>query len=297
MCFVMQCKVKMQHLCFNHNVAVAGSATFISDSSEVFCKNCLLYQNQNIGNYVDSTAISIYGNSMMNVSRFKCKKHRGYSSSCISVTKNCTVFISDAILSMNIGCTISLIEKSHLVIVNSYFFNNLLPNEGNGVIVSLDSTLDVTHCCFFHNGAYKGGSILLLLSTAVLNNCTFNNNSNTAVVLKNTTTSFVNCTFENNSNPLHCGALSEDVFSVVNVSHSTFLNNSGSLGGVISVNRNSSALINNCSFSANTCIFETHVSQNNKNITLNGGGGAILIRKSMLRVFQSTFYNNHAVLA
>ena len=183
------------------------------------------------------------------------------------------------------------------MIYGTYFKDNTAGDHGGAIAIHNESFATINKTSFMNNSALHnvGGSILMALSTAVLNNCIFNSNLNTAVILiKNTTALIVNCSFENNSNPLHCGALSVEEFSVVNVSHSTFLNNSRSFSGVMSVNSNSSALINNCSFSANTSVFETHVSHRNKNIEVNGGGGGISVRKSTLRVFQSRFFNNFA---
>ena len=200
--FVMQCRVNMQHVHFSHSMAIAGSATYISDSSKFFCKNCSLYQNQNIGNYIDGTAFSIYSNSIINVSGFECRNHRGYFSSCICAMNNSSVLIYDGIFSMNIGSTISLLNNSYLIVINSSFFNNTTPDKG-AAIHSQNSTLNISHSFFHHNKAKKTGiSLLKFNSTAVFNNCTFINNSPTAVALFfNTMVTIVNCTYTNNSSP------------------------------------------------------------------------------------------------
>ena len=213
--------IKMQHVYFSHNRAVAESGAYGSFSSKFLCKNCSLFQNQDLGNGSDSTAITLYDHSIMNVSGFICKSHRGNLSSCIAAVIS-KVFIYDATFSMNIGSTIAMANNSHLVIVNSSFFNNFKSDTEGGAIFFHNSTSNISHCLFYHNRAHKGGSFSLVFSTVKLNNCTFKNESNTTVALiKNTTTSFVNCTFENNSSPWQGGMLYLNEFSVVNASHTT----------------------------------------------------------------------------
>ena len=292
--FVFQSKLKMHHVYFSNNTADAGSVAYGSFSSEFLCKNCSLFQNQDLDNNSDSTAITLHHRSVMNVSGFKCESHRGYLSSCIAAV-NSNMFIYNATFSMNIGSTIAIMNNSHLVTVNSYFLNNFKSDTQGGAIFSHNSTSNISHCIFCHNRAGKGGSLFMVFSTAVLNNCEFQNESNTAVALiKNTTTSIVNCTFENNSSPWEGGALYIYEFSVVNTSCTTFLNSTGAFGGAITVAEHSVLAISNCSFSMNTALFNIKVSNSSRNKTLNGQGGGILVQGSILVIFQSQFYNNYA---
>ena len=281
-------KVKMQYVKFSNNTAVSGSAIHILHWSKFLCKNCSLYQNQNVDskNYT-YTAITVVYHSMINVSGFKCENHRGLS--CISANINCKVLIFSAIFSINFGRSITLDNGSQLVTVSSSFFNNTQLEHG-GAIYSRNSTLDISHSVFDHNRV-KEGSLYMVFSTAVLNNCTFKNNSNTAVSLnKNTIASIVKCSFESNLSPLFSGALLVALSSVANVSQTAFLKNSGPTGGAVLLIENSSLVISSCYFSSNTALLST-----NKSFTGGGGvGGAIFIEGSTLEIFVSRFYKNYA---
>ena len=75
----------------------------------------------------------------------------------------------------------------------------------------------------------------------------------------------------------------------MNLSHTKFLKNSSPYGGAIFAVRNSSLLVEMCSFSWNAAVMTE------KNITKIGGfGGAIYIATSVLEIVQSQFYNNYA---
>ena len=201
----------------------------------------------------------------------------------IAVLKNC-------IFENNSDTAIVVSNSSHLVTDSSSFFNNTEHYYG-GAILSENSTLDILHTVFYHNRAEEGGSLYMMFSTAVLNNCTIKNNSNEAVILhKNTVTLILNCSFESNWDPFSIAALLVDNFSIVNMSGTTFLNNSGTAGGAIGV-RNSLLVISTCYFSSNTALFSI-----SKKIIGGGGGGggAIFIQGSTLEMFTSRFYNNYA---
>ena len=130
----------------------------------------------------------------MNVSEFKSENNRGTNAnrglSCITGFGNSIVLISSAIFSMNFGSAIYLLDNSHLVVVSSSFFKNTVLAEG-GAIYSANSTLDVSYSVFHHNRAKQGGSLYMIFSAAILNNCTFKNNSNTAVSLHKNTVTFI----------------------------------------------------------------------------------------------------------
>ena len=290
-CIVFHSKVNMQCSNFSHNTAASGSATFGSTFSTFLCKNCSLYQNQNVGrrNHTVATVIYVVQHSMINISGFKCENHRGLN--CISAYNNSIVIIVNAFFSMNLGGTILIKNNSHLVTVGSSFFNNTELEHG-GAIFSVNSTLDISHSVFYHNRAKEGGSLYVMFSTAYLNNCTFKNNSNAAIIIWNSTASAVKCTFESNSSPVLSGALLVHNFSFVNVSRTIFLKNSGTTGGAIGVNRSSSSVISSCYFSGNTAPNTT-----DKNFTGRGGGGgggAIFVEGSTVKLFASRFYNNCA---
>ena len=278
-------KVIMQYTNFSNNIALTGSAIYRSTFSKFLCKNCSMYQNQNVGTKMyTNNVIALHYNSLMNVSGFKCENNRGTNVNrgltCIIASNNCTVLIYSAIFSMNFGSTILLLDNSHLVVVSSSFFNNTVLAEG-GAIYSANSTLDVSYSIFYHNRAKQGGSLYMVFSTAVLYNCTFKNNSITAVLLhKNTVASIFKCSFESNWSPLSIGALLIDNFSFVNVSRTTFLNNSGTTGGAVLLIRNSLLVISSCYFSSNTALYSTDQT---------GAGGGIFIQGSTLEMFATRF--------
>ena len=279
----------------NHREDVVyNCTTCLPSSCKCPCKNCSLYQNQNVANmYTCGTAISIYDHSMIKVSDLQCKDHRGFISSCISSTDNSVVFIYRAIFSSNIGSTVSLTSNSHLVVVSSYFFNSTTHFEG-GTILSKNSTLNISHSTFSHNKGYTGSAFGIQFSAATVNNCTFYNHPQITILLNYTTTLIVNCIFQNNSSPALSGAIYADKFCVLKISNTIFIKNSGPFGAAISVNWYSLLLISNCSFSSNTALYTNSILCPNQNLTLEGEGGAIYISRSVLKAYWSQFSNNSA---
>ena len=260
---LLHSKVTGQFMDFSHNIAVFGSAIFEYNSSKFSCQNCSLYANKIVAlnNVITGAVVEIYL-STINVSGFKCENHTGYGWSCIFATNNSSVFIYDAKFSMNIGCTISLSNNSHLVAVSSSFLNNTTPFLG--AIWSMNSVLDISHCAF-------------------------SNNLNTTMnLLSNTTASIVNCIYENNSTPYLGGALIVND-SCVTVSQSTFLENNATAGGVAYVN-DSLLVILNCSFLRNSAA-------SNKNEYGRGAGAIIWIQMSVLKIYESQIYNSFAALS
>ena len=264
-----------------------GGAIFLAGSSaEMHDVNFI----QNTATF--GAAIDLFNYSMINVSGLRCKRESGYSSSCISASEYCRVLVYNSTFSSNNKSVVS-INNSSLLVVGSSFFNNSTPLTG-GAIYSDNSTLDISHSIFYHNRVEKGnegddgGAMYLTLSTATVNNCTFYENSNAAVVLVNyTKVSVVNSTFQNNSCPCVGGAMFIKGCSVLNVSHTKFGENSAVFGGAVSVEGHSSLFIMNCSFSDNAAI------------DLNPGdrlasGGAIFIEESVVDIFGSHFKNNSA---
>ena len=194
------------------------------------------------------------------------------------------MFIYDATFSRNIGSAIVLVNDSHLSAVNSSFINNTMPGPA-GAICSVNSTLNISHCFCYHNKAKFGGTFTLKFSTALLMYCTYSNNSNVAVIpYSYSMASIINCSFEGNMSPDVAGALVVYIFSNVTVSHTTLKKNSGFFRGTVCVNNHSSLVISNFSFSKNVA------SQGGRG----GGGGGIYIHMSVLKMFQSRFYNNLA---
>ena len=291
--FVLHSKVRMQQTRFSQNSAVLGSAVYGSFSCKLSCEECSLYVNENVAENNDTkgAAFNIHNHSKINVTDFKCEFHVGYFWSCIVATNNSSVYIHNAMFNSNTGSTILLVNNSHLLTLNSSFLNNTTP--GFGAAIHLEtSTLNLSHSFFYNNKAKKKGISFLNHSRAALNNCTFSNNSESAVALFfNTTVSIVNCTYENNSSPDLGGALCiKNVVDVI-VSHTTFQGNSAGFGGAVFAISPSSLVIWNCSFSANVAI------DSKKYIVKKaiGGGGAIFIMDSVLKIFQSQFKSNFAI--
>ena len=112
----------------------------------------------------------------------------------------------------------------------------------------------------------------------------------------NTSVSIVNCTYESNSSPDFGSALMVTNFCDVTVSHTTFLANSAPFGGAVFVFGHSSLVILNCYYLNNIAPDIGKINFNNELQGGEGGGGGLLIVRSVLKIFQSRFYNNFAVL-
>ena len=267
-----------QYLNFTQNTATSGSAIY-AQSSHVSCKNCFLDQNIIDNNETGAAAIRIQNYSTLNLTGIECKRQLGNFLSCIFASDYCNVSVYDSKFAMNRGSAIGIWNHISLVMTNSLFFKNSAPAQG-GSIYSLNSTLDISHSTFCHNEAQSGGALFLQLSRAMLNNCTFHNNSNTSVALDNSKVLTENCTFHNNSSPLNGGALYVQEHSSLNLSNTTFLYNSAASGGAVSADSYSVLRICNCSFS--------------NNIALSNGGGLLLMVNATANIVNTTFTENEA---
>ena len=208
----------------------------------------------------------------------------------ISALEYCSISIYRSTFRANNGGVFSLFNSCSLLLAGSSFFNNSTSLKG-GLIYSYNSTLNLSDSDFDHN---KGGVFLLMLSAATVNNCTFFNNSNTAVVVfHNTTISMTNSTFESNSSPDVGGAVLVEKHSKVQVSNTTFLRNSAQAGGSFFVRGHSLLDISYTSFSENSAM-KTMYGLNPIYKDVSFEGGAIRIGRSELNIFQSQFYNNSA---
>ena len=166
--------------------------------------------------------------------------------------------------------------------------------EYGGAIYSHNSTLDISNSLFCHNKVNGSGTFVSELSKATVNNCTFFKNSNTAVVLiESTEASIMNCIFQSNSCPYYGGAILVNNSCELSVLHSTFLNNSAAFGGAISVHRYSVLMITESSFFENSAILENWDVYKN----ISGEGGALYISNSKMNTFQSQFYRNYAYVS
>ena len=247
-CTFRNSEVMHEHTYENITIRDEGCAIYLFNSTAEMNEVKFIRNKARSG-----AAIKLINHSMINVSNLKCENQRGYSSSCISASDNCKMSVYNSTFRMNTGSTISLWNNSIIHVVSSSFFNNSTPLKG-GAIYSHNSTLDISHSVFYHNKvANGGGAFLLELSGATVNNCTFLNNLNTAVVVTaNTTISIINSIFESNSSPDFGGAQLVGPFSVMNVSNTTFLKNSASAGGAVYANDHSLLVMSYSIFSENS---------------------------------------------
>ena len=183
--------------------------------------------------------------------------------SCKFSCKNCSLY-------ENIGSAILLTNNSYLVAVSSSFLNNTAPKDGTA-ICSINSILDLSHC-------------------------TFRNNSKTAMRLVSHTKALLgNCFYESNSTPHMGGALIINDSSVTAL-HTTFLENYAFSGGAVYAVNHSSLLILNCSILRNAALNYKHIVKKGFARVKEGGGGAICIQMSVLKIYESQFHNNFGEL-
>ena len=259
-------QTEMQHVYFIKNKAIHGSGIYISSLSKLSCKSCLFYQNIIHNNKSNAAAIQIQNHSILNITALNCMYQISKFSSCIYASDYCNVFLHDSIVSMNTGTVISLENDTSLFTLKSLFSNNSTPT--------------------------NGGASWLELSTASLNNCSFHDNLNTAVIIFNyTRVSIFNCTFQNNSSPKNSRAIFVTENCNLNVSNTIFLQNSGTLGGAVYADH-SFLLMLDCIFVGNTALMQMNNLDPNEIKT--GAGEAILVLSSEMKIYQSGFSNNYA---
>ena len=200
---------EMHHVNFTCNTAYFGGAICFMFHSKLYAQNVYFGQSAaNIGNAscAGGAAMELSVDCTINMSGLTCENHSSNFTSCISAVDYCSVRVDNSTFRMNEGDVLTL-SNSHIYVVNSSFFSNSSPMKRGGVIFADNSTLHISHSFFYHNKATFGGAFLLELSSAVVNNCTFFDNSNTAVMLSSTNISIKDSTFENNSSPLFGAAL------------------------------------------------------------------------------------------
>ena len=265
--------LQAEYLYCNQNLAISGSVVSLVMSCTFSCDNCHLYDNTD----TNGSAIVTYFYSMINVSNLIYKSHGNFVTNCIFASDYSSLLIYNSTFDMNMRC-VSLENNSNLIIVSSSFLNNSIE-----AIYSHNSTLHISNSVFYDNKAFQGAVSTLELSSVMLNNCTFNDNFNTVLAMSESNISLVNCTFKRNSSPEKSGALYVERFSILNVSHTIFLNNSWLHGGAILARLHCLMVITNCSFFKNIAPF------------LKGAeGGAIYMLNCELRIFQSRFFKNFA---
>ena len=215
--------------------------------------------------------------------------------------ENSSFFNNHAMIS---GDALNVKNEMQVFLVASNFNNNSAVLNGGAISVTDNSNLDITSSQFYYNQARTGGAIdCQTHSTANLNNSTLIHNSKSALVAFNhTNVTITNCKFQNNSTPFNGGAIHLLHFSVSNISHTTFVQNSASQGGAVSGEDYSFLLISNCSFSGNTAVstnyglngtWETFI-EISAHSSIGGGGGISIFNFSKGEILQSHFLNNYA---
>ena len=132
-----------------------------------------------------------------------------------------------------------------------------------------NSSLDISCSIFDHNEARQGGAIYQETSKTKLNQCLFMGNSGSAIVgIYNNNISIMNSIFQNNLSK-HGGALAIRENSVLNVSHTTFENNT----------------------QISTSALNVHQPPNSRT---GESGGTILLSKSVANISKASFQNNLA---
>ena len=297
---------EMHHVNFTCNTAYFGGAICFMFHSKMYAQNVYFGQSaSNIGNAscAGGAAMELSVDCTINMSGLTCENHSSNLTSCISAVDNCSVRVDNSTFRMNEGDVLTL-SNSHIYVVNSSFFSNSSPMKRGGVIFADNSTLHISHSFFYHNKATFGGAFRLELSSAVVNNCTFLDNSNSAVMLSSTNISIKDCTFENNSSPLFGAALYVSSFSEANVSNTKLLKNSASTGGAVSVEDHSLLMIFHSYFSENSATpgagtpqIEKSELQSLISVNVNSifyAGGSIYSDESSLLIFDTVFESNIA---
>ena len=258
-----------------------GGAIFIENESFVQITNCTFENNE--AKYGGVLA----GNGQHFSTMIKCEN---------SSFLNNHATISGGALHVNNGLQIFLIA--------SYFSNNTAAVNGGAIFTIDKSTLDISSSVFYHNTARSGGAIYFqAFSRATLNNCTFVDNSKTAVMVFNhTNVTIEKCRFQNNSSPYNGGAIYFLNACASNISHTTFIQNSARQGSAVSVESHSFISISYCSFSGNIAVsaeyglngtWETFI-EFFRDSSSGGGGGVSISDYSKVEISQSHFYNNSA---
>ena len=182
--------------------------------------------------------------------------------------------------------------------------NNTAAVNGGAIFTTDKSTLDISSSVFDHNKARAGGAIYCqVFSKATLNNCTFVDNSKTALTTFNhTNVTIEKCWFQNNSSPYNGGAIYFLNACVSNISNTTFIQNSARQGSAVSVESHSFTSISYCFFSGNIALsaeyglngtWETLIKYF-KHSYGGGGGGVSIADFSKGEISQSHFHNNSA---
>ena len=237
-----------------------------------------------------------------------------YIEECSSVTiENCNFNANVAIGAKGEGAAICTSNINTLTITGSNFTNNNATSNG-AAISSLGGNMNIRDCTFKDNigggqggaiwtfnvtlsiinsnfianaasGTYGGGAIyfggsrtLNISNSRFTNNKAKNSNNGGALYIASATLNITGSSFGNNSAAAQGGAIYQTSGSA-SITNSNFTNNAaGSNGGALLVTGLSSTTITGANFSNNAA---------------SGGGGAILSTSSPITIKTSTFNGNH----
>jgi hypothetical protein len=217
------------------------------------------------------------------------------------------------------GGGLSIVTKGHVEIVDCFFVDNIVTQDGGGVYISDAFTVTFTGNTFNNNnssssssnGGGGGGAYIFNGSTVTFTGNTFNNNSSSksygggAYIYKGSTVTFTGNTFNNNSS--YGGGAYINNGSTVTFTDNTFTNNrsSSNIGGGAHISKGSTVTFtdniftNNSSsgvgggayiYSFSTVTFTGNTFNNNSSSNI--GGGAYIYSGSTVTFTGNTFNNN-----
>ncbi|WP_407380375.1 Ig-like domain repeat protein [Methanobrevibacter sp.] len=282
----------MANCTFTNNVAYHGGAIFADEGSDVDINSCIFSHNSaeeggavklsdgNVANCTFTNNVAYQGGAV----HFSYYKFLGGVENCIFINNSAS----------NRGGAIYK-NSGELKVNNSDFVNNYASEEG-GAIFS-DNNVDSNNSNFVNNSASKSGGAIFMGYGSV-ENCNFTDNNASCyggAIYYASSGSINNCIFVNNSvfYPYNFnddggyddyydnefgsgGAIYNEYGSYIEVTNSSFLNNSASKNGGAILIRSGS--IYNCNLTSNVAEY----------------GGAIYYESGTLEVINSSFVNNSA---
>ena len=289
--FVNKSFVHIRNVKFTDNKAYAsGGAIFAENIPFMQITGCVFTNNH-----------AKFGGAVMAKGQRDFNGTSNGNRSALIKCENSSFFNNHAMIS---GGALNVKNEMQVFLVASNFNNNSAIVNGGAISATSNSTLNIASSVFYNNQARTGGAIdSQTHSTTSLNNCTLIHNSKTAFAAFNhVTVTIAKCRFQNNSTPSSGGAIHLLHFSVANISHTTFVQNSASQGGAVSAEDYSFLLISNCSFSGNTAVstkyglngmWETFI-EIFTHSSIGGGGGISIFNFSKGEISQSHFLKNSA---
>ena len=278
-----------------HN-SIAASLTFLNSS--VFLENITM-ENQ----IIDFNGIFIKHKSLLYVEQSKFINNTA-KQGIIKALKSSSLIMSNCTVLENYAAEypgVIAANESSVHLKNTYFYKNMAIKGAGAILIENMSFLQIKNCTFKNNSVDRvigiggaifslnnslidiscsvfdgnkgalGGGIQLKTSKAKLNQCSFFRNFGTAVAgLEYCEISIMNSIFQNNLAEYESGAITVREKSLLNVSNTTFDNNSHNI---------STDMIN---------MYQIPFS------TRSIGGGAVYIETSVGNISKTRFRNNYS---